>query len=156
MAHHEPVADRLDNVALARTVAYLLAAFFALIGILGFVPGATTGYDTMTFSGHESNALLFNVFQVSILHNVVHLAFGVAGAALARTVRGARGFLLGGGIVYLLLWIYGLMIDKAGSANFLPLNTADDWLHFGLGIGMIVLSLAMRTRLGRATPASTV
>jgi hypothetical protein len=38
----------------------------------------------------------------------------------------------------------------------LPLNTADDWLHFGLGIAMVVLGLAMRTRLGRATPAKTV
>jgi hypothetical protein len=156
MAHHEPVADRLDNLALARNVAYLFAAFFVLAGILGFIPGAVTGHDTMTFSGHESDAMLFGVFEVSVLHNIVHLVFGVAGLVLARTVRGARAFLIGGGIVYLLLWIYGLVIDKGGSGNFLPLNTADDWLHFGLGIAMVVLGLAMRTRLGRATPANTV
>lgn len=31
------------------------------------------------------------------------------------------------------------MIDKESDANFVPLNTADDWLHFVLGVGMIAL-----------------
>jgi hypothetical protein len=41
-------------------------------------------------AGHHSGALLLGVFQVSILHNIVHLLFGVAGRLLARTAAGAR------------------------------------------------------------------
>ncbi len=81
-----------------------------------------------------------------MLHNVVHLLFGVAGVALARTASGARLFLVGGGAVYLVLWLYGLVIGKSSQANFVPLNTADDWLHFVLGIGMIALGVVLGKR----------
>jgi hypothetical protein len=42
------------------------------------------------------------------------------------------------------LWVYGLVIDKQSAANFVPLNTPDDWLHFVLGVGMIGLGLVGR------------
>lgn len=133
--------------------ALVVGAVFLLVGVLGFIPGATTNYDTMTFAGHHSEAKLLGLFQVSILHNIVHLLFGVAGLALARAFNSARLFLIGGGVIYAVLWIYGLVIDKSSSANFVPLNTADDWLHFGLAVGMIALGLI----LGRtaATPRRT-
>jgi hypothetical protein len=50
------------------------------------------------------------------------------------------------GAVYLILWLYGLVIDKADSANFVPLNAADDWLHFVLGVGMIALGFLTTRR----------
>ncbi|MGW0435961.1 DUF4383 domain-containing protein [Micromonospora sp. NPDC003197] len=121
--------------------AALVAIVFLLVGILGFIPGITTNYDTMQFATHHSEAKLFGVFQVSILHNLVHLLFGVVGLALARTVSGARIFLVGGGVIYLLLWLYGLAVGYESSANFIPLNGADNWLHLFLGIGMIALGL---------------
>ncbi len=93
----------------------------------------------MTFAGHESGAMLLGIFQVSILHNIVHLLFGVAGLAMARNARMARLFLLGGGAVYIVLWIYGLVINQETAANFVPFNTADNWLHLILGIAMIGL-----------------
>ena len=126
----------------------LVGAVFLLVGVLGFIPGITTSYDSMEAAGHESHAELLGIFQVSILHNVVHLLFGVAGLALARTASSARAFLIGGGAVYLVLWLYGLLIDKSSQANFVPLNTADDWLHFVLGAAMIALGvlLGRRTR----------
>jgi len=131
----------LGRRALVCQVALAVGAVFLLVGILGFIPGVTTNYDSMTFAGHESDAKLLDVFEVSVLHNIVHLLFGVAGLALARTIRTARLYLLVGGAIYLVLWLYGLLIDKHDSANFVPLNTADDWLHFGLGVAMIVLGL---------------
>ena len=132
------------NTSPARTAAMVVAAVFLLVGVLGFIPGVTTDYDGMTFAGHESTAMLLGVFHVSILHNVVHLLFGVVGFVLARTVSGAIGFLIGGGAVYLLLWLYGVVIDHDSAANFVPLNTADNWLHLVLGVGMVGLGLALR------------
>ncbi|MFC5236725.1 DUF4383 domain-containing protein [Pseudonocardia zijingensis] len=112
---------------------------FLLVGVLGFVPGITTDVGQMTFASHESGAMLLGLFQVSVLHNVVHLLFGVAGLAMARTTPGARNFLIYGGVVYGVLWIYGLLIDPSSAANFVPLNTADNWLHFVLAVGMVAL-----------------
>jgi len=127
-----------------RPAAMVVAVVFLLVGVLGFIPGATTGYDGMTFAGHESTAMLLGVFHVSILHNIVHLLFGVVGLLMARTASGARSFLIFGGAVYLVLWLYGLLIDHDSAANFVPVNGADNWLHLVLGVGMIGLGFALR------------
>jgi hypothetical protein len=126
-----------------QSLAALVGVVFLLVGILGFVPGITTHYGDLSFAGHDSGAKLLGIFQVSILHNIVHLLFGVVGLVLAKTADGARTYFLGGGAVYLLLWVVGL----AGAADWIPANTADNWLHFGLGAGMILLGLVA----GRAT-----
>jgi hypothetical protein len=128
---------------LVQTAALAVAAVFVLVGVLGFIPGITTDYSTMTFAGHDSEAKLLGVFQVSILHNIVHLLFGVAGLALARAWDSARAYLIGGGAIYVVLWLYGLLIDKTSAANFVPVNRADDWLHLVLGVAMIGVGMAL-------------
>ena len=127
-----------------QTAALLVSITFLLVGIAGFIPGLTTNYSEMEFAGHESGAMLFGVFQVSILHNIVHLLFGIVGLALSRTPEHARSYLIGGGIVYLAIWLYGLLVGEDSSANFVPVNNADDWLHLVLGVGMIALGLLPR------------
>ncbi|WP_329791485.1 DUF4383 domain-containing protein [Lentzea sp. DG1S-22] len=121
--------------------AAVVGVVFLLVGILGFVPGITTNYDQLSFAGHHAGALLLGVFAVSVLHNLVHVAFGIAGLLMARTARGAAAYLVGGGAIYLVLWLYGLVIDHDSAANFVPVNTADNWLHLGLGVGMLALGL---------------
>lgn len=129
-----------------------VAAAFLLVGVLGFVPGVTTDYDSMEFAGHESGAQLLGIFSVSVLHNAVHLLFGAVGLALARSWEGARAFLLGGGVIYLVLVVYGLLVDRHDEANFVPLDAADNWLHLALGIAMVGLGLALgRSRNEGAT-----
>ncbi|MBA2890478.1 DUF4383 domain-containing protein [Nonomuraea soli] len=136
---------RIERTPL-QMAALVVGAVFLLVGVLGFIPGITTNYDDLHAAGHQSDALLLGIFQVSILHNIVHLLFGVAGIFLARTWSGARGFLLGGGVIYLLLFLYGMLVAQNSDANFVPVNTADDWLHLVLGAGMIVLALALSRR----------
>ncbi|MFG1684647.1 DUF4383 domain-containing protein [Nonomuraea sp. NPDC049269] len=126
-----------------QVAALIVGVVFLLAGVLGFIPGITTGYRAMVFIGHHSGAMLLGIFQVSILHNIVHLIYGITGIVLSRTWSGARYFLIGGGAIYLLLWLYGLFVDQASAANFVPVNTADNWLHFVLGLGMVVLGLAL-------------
>lgn len=138
--------NRARGRSVLQTVAIAVGVVFLLVGVLGFVPGVTTNYDQLQFAGHMSEALLIGLFQVSVLHNIVHLLYGVAGLLLARSWSGARAYLLGGGAIYLVLWVYGLVIDKDSAANFVPLNTADDWLHFGLGVGMIGLGVLLGRR----------
>lgn len=132
--------------AAIQRIAALVGAVFLLVGILGFIPGITSNYDQLSFASHDSGAELLGIFQVSILHNLVHLAFGLAGLAMARSARSAFTYLVGGGAVYLLLWVYGLLVDKESAANFVPVNSADDWLHFVLGVAMIAAGMLLRSR----------
>ncbi|MFI6026575.1 DUF4383 domain-containing protein [Amycolatopsis magusensis] len=142
MASRNPQATRTARRPV-QLAALAVSVVFLLVGIMGFIPGITQDYDTMTFAGHHSEAMLLGVFAVSILHNLVHLAFGAVGLVLARSVEGARNFLIGGGVVYLLLWIYGLVVDHDSTANFVPLNHADNWLHLGLALGMIAMGVLL-------------
>lgn len=131
-------------------LAMLVAATFVLVGIIGFVPGLTTNlYDGLEFAGDDGTAEILGVFDTSILHNLVHLAFGLVGLALARTWSGARTFLIGGGIIYLALWLVGLL----GGLDWIPVNDADDWLHFVLGVAMIGLGFASTRQMPPARTA---
>ena len=131
--------------------ALVVGVVFLLVGALGFVPGVTSNFDQLTFAGHDSDAALLGVFNVSVLHNIVHLLFGVAGLLMARTFSAARAYLIGGGTIYLVLFVYGLLIDHDSAANFIPVNTADNYLHLVLGIGMIALGVLLGRRVSART-----
>ena len=119
----------------AQWLALAIGIVYTLVGVAGFF---ITGFDR--FVNPEGELLLG--FSVNPLHNFVHVAIGVAGLALWNRLGSARGYGWILAIAYLPTFIYGLFV--AGSeepANFLALNTADNWLHIisalaGLGIAL--------------------
>ena len=141
-----------------QSAAVLVGLVFLLVGILGFIPGITSNYDDLKFAGHNSDAQLLGIFDTSILHNIIHLLLGVAGLALARTWEGARSYLLGGGVIYLAVFVYGVIWGAdEGRANFIPVNWADNILHVALGGGMVLLGVALgREVVRRDRPAPAV
>jgi len=152
-------ADQTAGRGVGRTNVQKAAAavgiVFLLVGLLGFIPGVTSNYGELEFAGAGSDARLLGLFQVSILHNIVHLLFGVLGLVMARSVSGARSYLVYGGIVYLVLFLYGLLVGQDSEANFVPLNTADDILHLFLGIGMIALGVLLTRRRNDANAVAS-
>jgi len=147
MSASDSATARSDRTAVQKA-ALAVGIVFLAVGVLGFIPGITTNYSALAIYSHHSDALLLGIFQVSILHNIVHLLFGVAGLLLARTVSGARNYLVWGGAIYLVLFVYGLIVGQRSAANFVPVNTADDFLHLVLGAGMLALGLALTRRRG--------
>lgn len=145
--------SRTGHRTTIQTASLAMGAVFLLVGVLGFIPGVTTNYSSLGLAGHGSEALLLGIFQVSVLHNIVHLLFGVAGILMARTEGQARNFLLYGGLVYLVLWLYGLLIGHDTPANFVPVNDADNWLHLVLGLAMIALAVALSRGTARGAAA---
>src|SRR3954467_10706972 len=140
MSASDRTTARTDRTAVQKA-ALAVGIVFLAVGVLGFIPGITTNYNALAIYSHHSDAKLLGIFQVSILHNIVHLLFGIAGVAAARSWNASRSYLIGGGVIYLVLWLYGLVIDKDSGANFVPVNNADNWLHFVLGLGMIGAAL---------------
>ena len=130
---------------LVQNAARLVGIVFLLVGIAGFIPGLTTNlYDGLEFAGTDGTAELLGIFQVSVLHNIVHGLFGLAGLALAATPSGARTYLIGGGAIYLALFAIGII----GGGDWIPVDDADNWLHLLLGAGMIGLGV-LTTRESR-------
>jgi Domain of unknown function (DUF4383) len=144
-AAREPIRERAPLSELAR----LISIGFLLVGIAGFIPGITTHYSELAFAGQDSGAKLLGVFEVSILHNLVHLGYGVAGLLLTRSTPGTRLFLVGGGLIYLVLTLYGFLVPEDSAANFVPLNHEDNLLHLGLGLGMFTLGVVPERGAGR-------
>lgn len=155
----EPLASQgasaRDGMVAVQVVAMIVGSAFVTLGLLGFIPGVTTGYAGMAFAGHESTAMLLGIFQVSVLHNLVHIAFGVAGLLVARTMTASVAYLIAGGLVYLALWLYGMLIAFDTPANFVPINMAGNRLHLGLGLGMVVLGTALFPRPRNRTVRGT-
>lgn len=133
-----------------QSAALVVGLVLLLVGILGFIPRITSNYDELKFAGHNSDAQLLGLFDTSILLNLVYLLLGAAGLALARTYEGARSYLIGGGVIYLALFLYGAIwgADES-SANFIPVNWADNVLNVVLGTGMILAGHALAKEVVR-------
>ncbi len=133
-------SDRLQMAA------RIFGVVFLVIGIAGFIPGLTTDTDRLGTFGDVA-AKVFGIFGVNWLENAAHLLFGVAGLAMSRTAANARAYFLGSGVIYVVLWVYGLVINERSEANFFGLNNAGHWLH--LVIGVVMLAIGMMWGAGR-------
>ena len=127
----------MDAASPARLYATLVGGTLVIVGIIGFFYSSSFGGP-----GHVDKA--FGVLGVNGWHNVFHIVSGALGLLLATTA--ARQYALGLGAIYVVLAIWGFIIGDGHSLlGFIPVNTADDFLHLILG----VLGLAA----GVATPA---
>jgi hypothetical protein len=116
---------------LAQKLAFLFGVVFLLVGILGFIPGITEDAPG-SFAGEDSDGSLLGVFQVSVLHNLAHAAFGI-GILAARKHATALTYLLVGGIAYAGLFLLGIL----GAMDWLPADDTDDWLHLVLAAALL-------------------
>lgn len=122
---------------------------FIAVGLLGF---AATG-SSMDPS-HLTAPRLFGLFPVNVVHNIVHLVFGVWGILGARSVGGARSYLLGAGLVYLVLAALGYVIPDG--LGLVPLGGNDVGLHIFLGLGLLLSGMITAPRGGpTGTPTAT-
>lgn len=116
---------------LAQKLAFLFGVVFLLVGILGFIPGITEDAPG-SFAGEDSDGSLLGIFQVSVLHNLAHAAFGI-GILAARKHATALTYLLVGGVAYAGLFLLGIL----GAMDWLPADDTDDWLHLALAAGLL-------------------
>ena len=119
----------------AQLYSLLFGAVLLAVGVLGFAVDGSFGSGTAV----EGDELL--LFEVNGWHNLVHIASGVLGLALAGSRAGARAFALGFGAVYLAVTVWGF-VDGSSVLGLIPVNTADNFLHLaiaalGLGAGLV-------------------
>ena len=111
---------------------------FLLAGLLGFVPGVTTHYGDLRFATHSQRAAFRRVPGVDP-------AQPCPSAARRDRDRVHRATALAS----LTLWLLGVLAAGA----WLSLDTADNWLHFVLGVGLLGLGSVAGRAPARATTA---
>jgi Domain of unknown function (DUF4383) len=118
----------------AQLYSLLFGAVLLAIGAIGFAVDGS--FDTG--GGVQGDELI--LFEVNGWHNVVHVASGVLGIALAGSRAGARAFALGFGAIYLVVAAWGF-VDGSSVLGLVAVNTSDNLLHLaiaalGLGAGL--------------------
>ena len=119
---------------MVKSVAILFGIVFIAVGILGFVPGATT------------DQMLLGIFHVNPAHNAVHILTGVV--ALLAGMAGAGGakmFFRIFGLVYALVAVLGLMHlgQDTMLLGLISNNDADTYLHIGIAVVSLLLGFVV-------------
>ncbi|MFI7067952.1 DUF4383 domain-containing protein [Kribbella sp. NPDC050124] len=132
----------------AQTVALWVAGALLTLACFGILPRLAQDFEGLDLGGSAAGGLLFGLFHVSPLHNVVHLLLGVAAVISAGTPRRCRLFLGVTGAVFIALVLYGQLDDTPVVPDLVPTNTADAWLHTLLALTMITAAVhgAVRQR----------
>lgn len=121
----------------AQRLAQIFGWAFIAIGLAGFfVTGSSMD------PSHLTAPRLFGLFPVNVLHNVVHLLFGVWGILAYRSLGGARAYFVGAGVVYLLLAALGTVAQDG--FGLVPLGGNDVGLHIFLALGLLASSFIAR------------
>lgn len=115
----------------SRTFARVFGIVFLLIGIAGFVPGITAPHSHPDVTVDAFLGLELGLFPVNLLHNLVHIAFGVWGLIAASSYDATRGYFRSVSIIYVVLAIMGLITVANLHTTFglIPLYGNDVWLH---------------------------
>lgn len=100
-----------------KNLAWVFGVVFLVIGVGGFIPALTP-------NGH-----LLGLFDVSPIHNIIHILSGVAALGLASTgEKGARTYFKVFGIVYGLVTVLGF-VQGTTVLGLIGVNLADNLLH---------------------------
>ena len=132
----------MEDRSPAQVFALVIGITLVAAGILGFFYNASFG----TGDGTERDAVL-GILDVNGWHNLVHIASGVIGLAVAGSYGGARVYALAFGAVYLLVTLLGFIAgDGEEILDLIPVNTEDNFLHLLIGIAGLGGGTAPRRR----------
>ena len=126
------------------TFALIYGIAFLGVGVLGFIPGVTQMHENAPELAVEGpgHGYLLGLFHVNVLHNLVHVIFGVWGLIAMRTYPAARMYARSVAIIYALLGIFGLIPALNTLFGLVPLHGNDVWLHFLLAAIAAVFGFA--------------
>jgi hypothetical protein len=102
---------------------------FLIVGIGGFIPGLTQPHVHPGLIINGSSGMELGLFPVNILHNVVHIAFGIWGLVAGQSFAAARLYARGVAVIYALLTVLGVIPATNTAFGLVPIYGNDVWLH---------------------------
>jgi hypothetical protein len=113
-----------------RYFALVYGIVFLIVGIAGFIPGLVTHVPpSPDLAAEAAHGRLFGLFPINWLHNLVHIAFGIWGVAVYRSLSGARNYAKAVAIIYAVLAVMGFFPVLQTTFGLVPLYGHDIWLH---------------------------
>ena len=148
------MVQRTTAWTINRIVALVIGVVLLLVGIIGFfVPAENpTGVQA-----------LFGIFDVDVVHNLVHVVSGILGIAAAFT-GWSRRFNQVFGIIYILLGVLGLIpalyfpagtygTDRGLFLGLMHINAGDHVLHLVVGIVAAAVGFFVADYVASRVPA---
>jgi len=118
-------------------LAGVFGVIFIVVALLGFItPGG------MAMATAADTGLLLGIFPVNLLHNIVHLLFGIWGLAASRSWGGSKSYFTITGAIYAVLTCVGFL--SPSGFGLVPLGGNDIWLHAVLAIAMLGIGLTAK------------
>jgi hypothetical protein len=119
-----------------RTFALVFGIVFLLAGASGFVPGLLhpVPADAPPLSVATGYGLILGLLPVNLLHNLVHLLFGILGIVAFAGVFAPRVYAQIVAVAYGLLVVLGLIPATNTLFGLVPIYGNDVWLHLVLGV----------------------
>jgi uncharacterized protein DUF4383 len=137
------VTHALMEVQMVKRVAMIFGVVFILVGLLGFAyPGGMS-------MGVTSPGMILGLFPVNLLHNLVHILFGIWGIMAARAYASAQTFCKLGGFIYLCLALLGLVVPT--TFGLIPIGGNDVFLHTVLGVLLVWVGYVSKDEAAPAT-----
>jgi len=128
-----------------RYYALAMGIVFLAVGALGFVPGIVAPPEGAPPLQMDSNyGLLLGLFPVNLLHNLVHLLFGLWGVLAYRSFGAARGYAGAVAVIYAVLAVMGLIPALNTTFGLIPLYGNDVWLHAAIALVSAYFAMARR------------
>lgn len=139
--------------------ALIYGIVFLLVGAAGFVPGLTAPHTHPDVQVTAGLGLLLGLFPVNVLHNLVHVLFGIWGLMAARSSGAAVAYARAVAVIYALLAVLGLVpaANLHTTLGLVPLYGNDVWLHVLLAAGAAYFGFLHKnvTREGAPTQSAT-
>jgi hypothetical protein len=128
------------------TLALIFGIVFIAVGLAGF-GAAPPPPDAPPLVVNQGHGLMLGMFPVNILHNAVHLLFGVLGLMASRGILlAARSYFQFVAVAYGLLTVLGLLPATQTTFGLIPIHGNDVWLHALLAVAAGVIGFAMPAR----------
>jgi hypothetical protein len=113
-----------------RSFALALGVLLVLLGTAGFVPALLTPLDPATSLRVPTGAgLLFGLFPVNLLADLLHLALGGWGLVAARSFVTSRAFCRSISLLLVVMALCGMITGTHVLWGMLPLYGNAVWLH---------------------------
>lgn len=125
---------------MTKTLAWAFGVVLTLVGVLGFVPGITSG------------GMLLGIFEVDMLHSIIHVVTGLAALAAAMGYFAPKLYFQVFGVVYALVAVLGFV---TGGAILFATNMADNVLHLAIAAVALYAGFMVKEEMAVAAPQSS-
>lgn len=135
-----------------RTFSLAMGIIYLIVGILGFFPALMSAPPANAPAMEAPYGLLFGMFPINTLHNIVHIAIGAWGLLVYKDPDDARLYARSLAILYAALGVFGLIPALNTVFGLVPLFGHDVWLHLATAAAAAYFGFVSPETIGMGQP----